>query len=72
VILVVHQYRSRQPLMPVKQLATTFPATGILIAMCVPTGARQAPNPVARSGRQVRDRGRDLAFTSRQPRIGQP
>jgi MFS family permease len=39
VILVVHQYRSRQPLMPVKQLATTFPATGILIAMCASAAA---------------------------------
>jgi MFS family permease len=33
VALVVHQYRSRHPLMPVKQLATAFPTTGILIAM---------------------------------------
>ena len=30
--LIVHQYRARQPLMPVRQLTTTFPACGILIA----------------------------------------
>jgi hypothetical protein len=39
VILVVHQYRARHPLMPVKQLATTFPVTGILIAMCASAAA---------------------------------
>lgn len=33
VALVVHQYRSKRPLMPVRQLATTFPACGILIVM---------------------------------------
>jgi MFS family permease len=37
--LVVHQYRARHPLMPVRQLATTFPATGILIAMCASASA---------------------------------
>lgn len=31
--LVVHQYRSRNPLMPVRQLATTFPAVGLVIVM---------------------------------------
>ena len=34
VALVIHQYRSKQPLMPVRQLATTFPVFGLLIAMC--------------------------------------
>jgi MFS family permease len=37
--LVVHQYRARHPLMPVRQLATTFPATRILIAMCASASA---------------------------------
>ncbi|MHB1594311.1 MAG: MFS transporter [Streptosporangiaceae bacterium] len=32
-VLVVHQYRIRRPLMPVRQLATTLPVTGILIAL---------------------------------------
>jgi MFS family permease len=32
-VLVVYQYRSRRPLMPVKQLATTFPVSGILTAL---------------------------------------
>lgn len=31
--LVVYEYRSRRPLMPVKQLATTFPVVGITIAL---------------------------------------
>jgi MFS family permease len=39
VTLVVHQYRSRQPLMPLKQLATTFPITGITIALCASASA---------------------------------
>ncbi len=34
VALVIHQYRARRPLMPVRQLATTFPVCGILVAMC--------------------------------------
>jgi MFS family permease len=33
VALVVHQYRIKRPLMPVKQLATTFPTIGVLIAI---------------------------------------
>jgi MFS family permease len=33
VTLVVYQYRSTDPLMPVKQLATTLPAMGVLVAM---------------------------------------
>jgi predicted MFS family arabinose efflux permease len=33
-VLVANQYRKRKPLMPVKQLATVFPVTGITIAMC--------------------------------------
>jgi hypothetical protein len=33
VVLVLYQYRARQPLMPVRQLATTFPLTGIMIAL---------------------------------------
>jgi MFS family permease len=32
VALIVYQYRLDRPLMPVKQLATTFPVTGVLIA----------------------------------------
>lgn len=31
--LVVYEYRLRHPLMPVRQLATTFPVVGILIAL---------------------------------------
>ncbi|MDA8296264.1 MAG: MFS transporter [Actinomycetota bacterium] len=34
VTLVVYQYRRRHPLMPVKQLVTTFPVMGIWIALC--------------------------------------
>jgi MFS family permease len=33
VALVVHQYFVRRPLMPVRQIATTFPVAGIVIAM---------------------------------------
>jgi len=32
-VLVVHQYRGKQPLMPIKQLATTFPVAGIVVAL---------------------------------------
>jgi hypothetical protein len=39
VALVVHQYRARRPLMPVRQLATTFPVGGILVAMCASSAA---------------------------------
>lgn len=39
VMLVVHQYRARRPLMPVRQLATAFPVTGILIAMSASAAA---------------------------------
>ena len=39
VALVIHQYRSRRPLMPVRQLATTFPVCGILAAMCASAAA---------------------------------
>ena len=39
IALVVHQYRARQPLMPVRQLATTFPVAGIVIAMCASAAA---------------------------------
>jgi MFS family permease len=39
VTLVVHQYRSRSPLMPVRKLATTFPVCGILAAMCASAAA---------------------------------
>jgi MFS family permease len=38
-VLIVHQYRSRQPLIPLRQLATTFPITGILIALCASASA---------------------------------
>ena len=37
--LVVHQYAMTNPLMPVKQLATTFPLMGVVIAMCTSAGA---------------------------------
>jgi MFS family permease len=37
--LLVHQYRARHPLMPVRQLATTFPAYGTLIAMAASASA---------------------------------
>jgi MFS family permease len=37
--LIVHQYRAKHPLMPVRQLATTFPAYGILIAMAASASA---------------------------------
>jgi MFS family permease len=39
VALIVYQYRGRQPLMPLKQLATTFPITGIIIALCASASA---------------------------------
>jgi MFS family permease len=39
VALVVHQYRARHPLMPVRQLATAFPVGGILIAMSASAAA---------------------------------
>jgi hypothetical protein len=31
--LIVHQYLAKHPLMPVRQLATTFPAFGIVTAV---------------------------------------
>ncbi len=34
IALVVYEYRTERPLMPVRQLATTFPVAGITIAMC--------------------------------------
>jgi MFS family permease len=37
--LIVHQYLVKRPLMPVRQLATTFPAYGILIAMAASASA---------------------------------
>jgi hypothetical protein len=33
VALVIYQYRTRRPLMPVRQLATTYPVTGLVIAL---------------------------------------
>lgn len=39
VALVIYQYRSRRPLMPVRQLTTTFPVCGILAAMCASAAA---------------------------------
>jgi MFS family permease len=38
-VLLVHQYRARHPLMPVRQLATTFPVCGVLIAMTASASA---------------------------------
>ena len=37
--LFVHQYFAREPLMPVRQLATTFPGFGIVIAMTASASA---------------------------------
>jgi MFS family permease len=37
--LIVHQYLAQEPLMPVRQLATTFPAFGILIAVAASSSA---------------------------------
>lgn len=34
ITLVAYQYHARNPLMPVRQLATTFPVAGIIVAMC--------------------------------------
>jgi MFS family permease len=39
VTLVVYQYRRRNPLMPVKKLATTFPVTGLVIALFASSAA---------------------------------
>lgn len=39
VAMIVHQYRERNPLMPVEQLATTFPVVGILVALAASAGA---------------------------------
>jgi MFS family permease len=37
--LVVHQYRTRHPLMPVRQIATTFPVAGLVIVMFASSAA---------------------------------
>jgi hypothetical protein len=37
--LIVHQYRVREPLMPVRELASTFPAYGTLIVMAASAAA---------------------------------
>jgi MFS family permease len=37
--LVVSQYRAEDPLIPVKQLATTLPVVGILVALCASAAA---------------------------------
>jgi MFS family permease len=34
IVLVIHQYHARHPLMPVRQITSTFPVAGIIIAMC--------------------------------------
>jgi MFS family permease len=39
IAMIVHQYRERRPLMPVEQLATTFPVVGILVALAASAGA---------------------------------
>lgn len=39
VVLVVHQYRMRHPLMPVRQLATTLPVMGVTTAICASAAA---------------------------------
>jgi MFS family permease len=37
--LVVHQYRTRHPLMPVRQIVTTFPVAGLVIVMFASSAA---------------------------------
>jgi MFS family permease len=39
VALIVYQYRKENPLMPVEQLATTFPVLGILVALAASAAA---------------------------------
>jgi MFS family permease len=39
VTLIVHQYRRKQPLIPLKEISTTIPVTGILIALCASASA---------------------------------
>lgn len=39
IALIVHQYRKRHPLMPVEQLATTFPVVGIVVALTASAAA---------------------------------
>ena len=39
VAMIAHQYRKSNPLMPVEQLATTFPVVGILVALAASAGA---------------------------------
>ena len=39
VLLVVHQYLAKNPLMPVRQLATTFPVTGVVIVLSASAAA---------------------------------
>lgn len=34
VALLAHQFLARDPLMPVRSLATTFPVSGVIVAMC--------------------------------------
>ncbi|MBV8987062.1 MAG: hypothetical protein JO372_00740, partial [Solirubrobacterales bacterium] len=34
IVLVAHEYVVKNPLMPVRQLATTLPVAGITVAMC--------------------------------------
>jgi MFS family permease len=39
VAMIVHQFRKENPLMPVEQLATTFPVVGILVALAASAAA---------------------------------
>jgi MFS family permease len=52
--LLVHQFVARDPLMPMRSLATTFPVAGVIVAMC----AGAASVAVI-----------DLAITAAQPRM---
>jgi MFS family permease len=38
-VLVIYQYRLREPLMPVKQLVTTLPLIGVVVAVCASAAA---------------------------------
>jgi MFS family permease len=42
VALMVHQYRAKRPLLIVRPLTSTFPVTGILVAMCTAAAAVSA------------------------------
>ena len=41
-LLIVWQYRSRQPLIPLQSLSTTIPVAGIVVAICAAAAAISA------------------------------